>query len=156
MSLRKYDKIILKTCRQCYCSSANVENVDTTSIPHPYCNPPFRNYVELTEFLVENVIHNSSGNLDSVLLAYNRSRIFLMNYYISGLLILNRPHGLKKHEPTERGFWLKRIKLNLSPSLQSTDKLTFTGVLPYLKKRLQLPDLQLLKAPDRFLRLVCE
>lgn len=77
--------------------------------------------------------------------------IFGRKFVFSGLLILNRPHGLKKEElATERGFWKKKIKLNISPSMHAVDKLSFTGALPHLQKKLKLSDLELLKAPDRY------
>lgn len=84
-------------------------------------------------------------------LTYSVWRIIICDtiYVALGLLVLNRPYGLKKDDYQEKSN-KKKINIATTPASEKINHLSFTGVLEYLKDALNVSDLNILKAPDRY------
>lgn len=66
-----------------------------------------------------------------------------------GLIILNKPYGLQKERKEE---YKNDLQLTRHPSIANIDHLCFTGVLPQLKEKLSVDQLNLVKLPERFVK----
>lgn len=109
-----------------YNSNRYNSNSDPVNETHIFAQTTFSNYVELTNLLKNNII-----------------------YFKNGLLVLNRPYGLKKDDYQEKSN-KKKINIATTPASEKINHLSFTGVLEYLKDALNVSDLNILKAPDRY------
>ncbi|XP_065213554.1 pseudouridylate synthase RPUSD4, mitochondrial-like [Planococcus citri] len=122
MLKRKFGHFIVKRYASATISTKQKEDIPPKS--HVFKKKLFTTHTELADNLAENAIFNKKG-----------------------LLILNKPYGLKKEQKEE---YRSNIQVALHPSVSKIDHLSFAGALPRLCESLSIDQLNLLKLPERY------